>query len=149
MEKYLVAGLFLFLKLTSFGQVTETKDCKDTIEYYPTGKIWKKYKNCPEVLIDTMYVYNPNGDLGMSFIFGPRGSNKPITKHSYLKSGATREIVSQYILNKDRKPVYVGVTKYYRKNGSLMDSVIYENGKVIYRARFNSKGVLRFENKGN
>lgn len=147
MRKYLTICFIFIFGMTAFSQSSFVSDCKDTIEYHPNGKFWKKYKLCPEGIIDTMFVYKNNGNLEAYFIFGTRNSNQPIIRHLFFTSGATREIVSQYILNQDNMPIDVGATKYYRKDGTLMDSVIYENGKEIYRARFNKKGTLQFENK--
>ena len=39
------------------------------------------------------------------------------------------------------------VWKYYYKNGGVMDSIIYQNGQEIYRARIDKKGKIKFEYK--
>ena len=147
MKLYLAILLFLFYSVHSYCQLLSNADCKDTIEYYGNGKVWKKYKNCPEGIIDTLYSYKLNGKLEAYFVFGARNSNQPIIRHFFYYSGTTREVVSQYILNEDNMPVDVGAKKYYRKDGTLMDSVIYENGKEIYRANFDKKGILQSEHR--
>ena len=142
--------LFLIISKYSFAQSLSSKDCRDTVEYYPNGNIWKKYKFCPEGIIDTLFTYDKKGRLEVYYNFGPRYSKQPITRHIFFFSGVCREMEGHYTINQENLAVEVGTSKSYWKNGSLMDSIIYDNsGNQIYRARFNKKGNLQFEMKGD
>jgi hypothetical protein len=146
LSKGLTVLVLLSCTYAGYGQQAVSSDCRDTVEFYSNRMVWKKYKKCPDGIKDTLTIYKTNGDLQAYFIYGDKNSNKPLTKHFFYQKGPIREVVNQYMVNTD-KVLNVGAAKYYRKNGSLRDSIVYENGKEVYRARFNKKGKIISEQK--
>ena len=144
-------------------------------EYFPNGNVkaeyWLKFFNSDTLLDGEFVGFYENGGIyekstwnkgkivGTREIYDKKG--RVLFQETYIEGDYPRIIISQayyydflaactysegtLIETGFMKNQQHGVLKYYRRNGNLMDSVIYEYGVQIYRARFNNKGEIVFE----
>lgn len=148
MARFLLIILSFFMTTATLAQAQSESECKDMVEFYPNGKLWKKYTVCGEELADTMFIYRKNGDLESWYDWSSYDKNQAVAFQNNLKNGACRKVLGQYTVQDEGLPVNIGIWKYYWKNGQVMDSLIYKDGEVNYQAHFSKKGVLEYEVKG-
>ncbi len=51
------------------------------------------------------------------------------------------------VIGKSINGILVDTVRLFDKSGGVMDSIIYQNGQEIYRARIDKKGKIKFEYK--
>jgi len=138
---FIAFSIFPFILCGQNSAVYETR-----FEYYEDGTLKTEYKIFNGQRVDTLKAYDKKGRLESLFYFGDFGSNDPIYREYYFYNGASRRMTDYYVDRPGSEPINVGVQKAYWKNGSLMDSVVYDqNGKRTYRARFGKNGKIQFE----
>jgi antitoxin component YwqK of YwqJK toxin-antitoxin module len=130
----------------TFGQNQDSNQYITEFEYYDNGDVSMKYKTFQGVKVDTLIAFDSKGRIQAILYFGEHGSTAPIYREDHYYTGAARKSTGYYMLTEDSETVNVGIWKYYWKNGSIMDSVVYENSGIEkYRARFGKNGSLQFE----
>jgi len=159
----------------SFSQVIQLDSIQER-EYFPSGKIkaeyWLKFYYPAPLLDGEFIVYYENGGIcektfwtrgkivGTREVYDEKG--RVIFRDTYIE-GDPRTIISNafyydflaacthteavLIETGVNKTQLHGTLKYFRRNGNLMDLEIYEYGVKIYRAHFNNKGELSYEEK--
>lgn len=131
--------LLLCIAFASFSQECETK-----MEYHKNGILAKKYTECNGVIQDTLLEYNEDGAIKSWYNFRDGGKDI-ISFMNTSEKGYSRKVLGHYIAEDNAMPINVGNWKWYWKNETLMDSVIYQEGEVIYSAHFSKKGDLEYE----
>ena len=117
------------------------------IEYYPNGK---KEFSCfykKGIRIEKENFYDKKGRE--TFVHEYIGETFPriIKTKAFYYSGACRYVEGEMIEKSPGVAIKEGIIKYYWKNMKVMDSVIFVNDRMTYRARFNKKGKFQFENR--
>ena len=117
------------------------------MDYYPNGKIKDSCFFKGGIRIGTEIFYDKKGRK--TFVNEYVGETFPrlIKTKAFYYSGTCRYVEGEMIEETPGNAVTEGVIKYYWKNMQIMDSVIFENNKKTYRARFNKKGEFQFDNK--
>jgi len=144
MSTYIVISLVL-ITLNATAQIGLTKGCKDKVENYDSGEIWRKYKLCDGVMADTFITYFKNGDIDKLLDYGPPGSTNPVYFIDYKEKGDCRKITGFNAMDQNSKATKVGVWRYYWKDDVRMDSIVYDNGTEVFRAHYTNKGLLESE----
>ena len=138
----------MILPLFAIGQKhgEESLNTKEEfIEYYPNGQIQLKGTKINQIIVDTLYTYCKNGDSQTIQIFHGMTYPRKVYYYENLKRMAAKKREGFFIQTNNTTYIKEGTWKYYYKNGQVMDSVLFKNGEQIYRARFNKKGELQFE----
>jgi len=141
MRAYTLTALIL-ITLDLTAQKGLTRGCKDKVENYDSGEIWRAYKLCDGVMADTFIIYFKDGEIDKLLDYGPPGSDNPVYFIDYKLKGNCRKITGFNAMDQNNKATKVGVWRYYWKDDVRMDSVVYDNGAEIYRAHYSNKGVL-------
>jgi antitoxin component YwqK of YwqJK toxin-antitoxin module len=166
----------LIINQTVYSQDAENGSFKMR-EYYPNGNIkaeyWLKVFNSDTLIHGNYTMFSEKGKIietsmwakgrivGIREIFDKKG--RVLFRETYQEGEYPRTIISQayyyeflagcktsigkYIETGFMEKQPHGDVRYIRKNGNLMDSLVFENGVNIYRARFNSKGKLILEER--
>ena len=142
--RILILCILLFLSFETFAQKQDT--ILKVNEYYPDGIIKLQGNRIDNLFVDTLFSYNPKGKLVSITVYGEPTLPRIVKTYQDIKGAAAMKVVGTYIQTDVYNMKKDGIWLYYRKNGSVMDSVIFENGKQIYRARLNN-GKLLFEEK--
>jgi antitoxin component YwqK of YwqJK toxin-antitoxin module len=116
------------------------------IKKYPSGKLFVKGYKENGNLVDTVWTYFEDGKIKTIEVFYDKANPNRAYVYQNFRGSSVKH-GSGYFNKIDDQVVQDSVWKYYRKNGSVMDCVIYKNNKIIYRARLNSKGKVVFEEK--
>ena len=138
-----IAIIFL-LPIITYGQTNINHNYKQTIDYYPDGSIHRIIRTHNSIIVDTLRVFNKKGGIINEQYYGDATFPRIISIKQTYKSGASRSMTGYYYQPNDTTGIKHGTWKYYWKNSSIMDSIIYDMGNQIYRARFNKKGGLQF-----
>lgn len=131
--------IFLFSNFTTLAQ-----DCETKMEYHENGVLAKKYTECNGVIQDTLLEYNEDGSIKSWYNFRDGGKDI-ISFMNTSEKGYSRKVLGHYIAEDNAMPINVGNWKWYWKNETLMDSVIYQEGKAVYTAHFSRRGDLEYE----
>ena len=148
MFKYILIFI-LFNSLQSSAQETNEFSGKITpfIIYYTSGSIRCKGFTLNNNMIDTVWHYTEEGKPLMYEVFQiNNGSNKAFVYYQ-IKENKIKHNTSYLVNTGDNHFSKDGIYKFYRNDGTLMDSIIYKNNKKYYLARFNTKGKIKFEKK--
>jgi hypothetical protein len=89
--------------------------------------------------------YDKRGRITFIHEYVGKSFPRTIKTKAYYYSGACRYAEGNMKEEKSGKAYNNGIDKFYWKNMQTMDSVIYDQGKMVYRAIFNKKGELVFE----
>lgn len=116
------------------------------VRYYPSGKMQDSCYYDKGIIVGNAYTYDKKGRIVSITEFIGKSFPREMNVKNYYPSG-TYQIEGRFIEIENRKTEKDGIWKYYWKNGQVMDSVIYENGSNVYRARFNAKGQFISEQK--
>jgi hypothetical protein len=122
MSKIIIVSFFLIICFSLNGQNVESAEIKqDTIfEYFDDGNVSGWYFHDS---ISTTFMQVLNKGL-YSNMYG-----------KYIPIEGSNEIIK------------IGICKMFTQNGALKDSIIYQDGVELYRARFNNDGSVQLENK--
>lgn len=122
MFKIIIVSFFLIICFSLNGQNLESAEIKqDTIfEYFDDGNVSGWYF---QDSISTTFMQVLNKGL-YSNMYG-----------KYIPIEGSNEIIK------------IGTWKMFTQNGTLKDSIIYQDGVELYRARFNNDGSVQLENK--
>ncbi|HZK06942.1 MAG TPA: hypothetical protein VFC92_01970 [Bacteroidales bacterium] len=166
----------LVISQTIYSQVSEA-DSFMKRDYYPNGNIqaeyWLKVFNSRTLIHGNYTRFSEKGKIieksiweegrivGIREIYDTKG--RILFRETYHEDEYPRTIIGQayyygflvacktsigkYIETGFMEKQLHGDLRYIRKNGNLMDSLFYENGVNVYRARFNSKGKLILEER--
>jgi len=117
------------------------------IEYYQNGKMKDSCYFERGIRIGIETFYDNKGRI--TFVHEYVGNTFPreIRTKAFYYSGACRYCEGRMLETTPGNAINHGVVKYYWKNMQLMDSVIYEKNKEVFRARFDKNGVIQFENR--
>lgn len=117
------------------------------INYYPNGKIKDSCFFEKGIVIGLEKFYDKHGRI--TYIHEYVGETFPrvIKTKAFYYKGVCRYAEGNMLEIEQGNAVNHGFIKYYWKNMQVMDSVIYNYDKKIYRARFNKKGKLKLEIK--
>lgn len=168
--------LLILLCQTTFSQNTWFESFKEK-EYFPNGKIkaeyWLKIFDADTLLHGEWVRYDENGRIveksnwekgrivGVREIYDKKG--RVLFRETYSEGDYPRTIISQayyydflaacntsigtYIETGFMTKQPHGALVYYRKNGNMMDSLVFIHGIQKYRAHFNRRGELNYEEK--
>jgi len=89
--------------------------------------------------------YDKKGRITFIYEYVGKSFPRTIKTKAYYYSGASRYSEGSMLEEKPGQAVTDGIVKFYWKNMQIMDSVIFDKGKKVYRAGFNKKGELGFE----
>ena len=118
------------------------------VNYHSNGKMKDSCYYEKGIIVGSKYYFDDKGRITVINEFiGNTFPREIKTKAYYYSSGNATYSEGRLIEKAPGEAVIDGVMKYYWKNGQLMDSVIFENNQKIYRAGFNKKGELQFENR--
>jgi hypothetical protein len=149
MKRTIYILLSLLIPILSQAQKSKesTEDRQLFLKYYPSGKIHYKGYKINNKLVDTLWVFSEKGKIQVMQVQYDRLDTNKIFHFAIFKGRGGKSSGGYLIKQQGGTYILDSVWKYYRKNGSVMDSVIYKNNKQIYRARLNSKGKIVFEEK--
>jgi antitoxin component YwqK of YwqJK toxin-antitoxin module len=117
------------------------------VDYYLNGNKKNSCYYIKGVIIWKEIFYDKRGrTIFIHEYVGEKFPRKIKTK-AYFYTGACRFVEGEMIEKAPGNAVRDGIVKYYWKNMQVMDSVIFENDREIYRARFSKKGKFQFENR--
>ncbi len=175
--KTIFTTIFLiFLNIVTYSQHTWLDSFKKK-DYYPNGNIkaeyWLRVINSDTLFHGERIRYNENGGVfdkstwdkgiivGTREIFDKKG--RVLFRETYFDGDYPRTIISQayyydflaacntsigfYIETGFMTKQQHGALIYYWKNGIMMDSLVFDHGVQKYRAHFNRKGELDYEEK--
>jgi|GEM_PF-6328156 len=140
--------IIFFFPFIALGQIQKMKDSdkvKKFKEYYSNGNIKLEASSINGILVDTLKSYFKNGELKTIQIFKGMDYPRKVYYYENLKGMAAKSREGYYLQTSNINFQEEGNWNYYYKNGKVMDSLIYKNGKQIYRARYNKGGKLKFE----
>ena len=115
------------------------------IEYYSNGKLKDSCYFERGIRIGTEIFYDTRGRITFMHEYLGKTFPRKIRTKAFYYSGACRYVEGNMLEKLPGTAINHGVVKYYWKNMQLMDSVIFENNKKVYRARFDKNGVFQFE----
>ena len=115
--------------------------------YYPNHKLKDSCYYDKGIIIGKEVFYDKKGRI--TFIHEYIGNSFPrrIKTKAYYFSGMSRYCEGNMLEIRPGKAVKDGIITYYYKNMKAFDSLVFKNDIRIYRARFNKKGILEYENK--
>ena len=141
--------IIFLISATSFiaNAQTDTSQITSFDNYYPETKLRVIGKSINGILVDTLRSFYNNGKLKTIQVFKGNTYPREVYFVENLKSSYAKKLDGFYIQINDTTYIKSKVWKYYYKNGSVMDSVIYNDGIQVYRARIDKKGKIIFEEK--
>jgi hypothetical protein len=113
-------------------------------DYDQKNKIYKVYKTVNSIRIDTMRVYDKDSLLIGEYYYGSPSFPREVNLYEKFKNGATRLIRGTYYEPDEHTSYRNGSWMWYRKNGSIFDSVILDHEKEVFKAHFNRKGQPQY-----
>ena len=97
--------------------------------------------------IGTRKIYNEDGKLLFIIDYGNYQLPRTISAKTYFYKGTASVSEGNYIQTSDKHIAKHGAWKWYWKNGSVMDSVIFRDDHELLRARFSKSGKLQLIEK--
>ena len=94
------------------------------------------------IYIGTRKIYDEHDKLLFAINYGDYKLPRTISARSYFRKGPATTSEGNYIQTSDKYIAKNGVWKWQRKNGSLTDSIIYRDDRVLLRAMFSKSGKL-------
>ncbi len=116
-------------------------------DYAKNGRIKDSALVIKGIYIGTRKVYNKNGKLWSIINYGDYKLPRTIPTKTYFSSGSARMNEGKYIQTSENYIIKTGTWKWYWKNGSILDSVIFKNDHELFRARFSKSRKLQFTEK--
>ena len=117
------------------------------VEYYKNGQV--KDSCCIKfgINVGERLLYSSKGFVKAKIDYGRDIFPRKVIITTYYKSGACRMNQREITQLANHKQANETVSKYYWKSGCIMDSVLYKNNIVLFRARFYEDGKIDFIEK--
>ena len=128
-------------------QFNVTVDSIIKTEYARNGRIKDSGLVVKGIYIGIRKIYDNEGRLSTVINYGDYILPRTIMTKTYFYTGASRMYEGEYIQTSANYITKNGAWKWYWKNGSVMDSVIFRNDHELFRARFSKSGKLQFTEK--
>lgn len=138
-----VLFIFLFFSFEAFAQEYDT--ITGIKEFYSNEVIKLQGIKINDIFVDTLFNYNPKGEITSLTIYGERALPRIVKTYQYIKGAGAMKLVGTYIQTDAHSMKKDGIWLNYRNDGTLMDSVIFDNGMQIYKARFNNGKIISEE----
>jgi antitoxin component YwqK of YwqJK toxin-antitoxin module len=116
-------------------------------DYIKNGQIKDSCIVIKGIHIGIRKVYDKNGRLWSVINYGDYKLPRTIATKTFFFKGSARMNVGNYIQTSANYLTKNGAWKWYWKNGSVMDSIIFKNDHELFRARFSKSGKLQFTEK--
>jgi antitoxin component YwqK of YwqJK toxin-antitoxin module len=116
-------------------------------DYAKNGRIKDSGIVIKGIHIGIRKVYDEKGRLWSVINYGDYKLPRTIVTKTYFFKGLARMNEGTYIQTSANYRLKHGVWKWYWKNGSIMDSVIFKNDHEFYRARYSKARKLQFTEK--
>ena len=114
--------------------------------YYENGNIFEKMTWRKGRIASIRELYNKKGRIIFTYTYNEGDFPRTIISQAYYYDflAACTYSVGTLIETGYGPTDYQqhGIAKFFRRNGVLMDSLVYDHNEIIYRAKFNSKGKL-------
>jgi antitoxin component YwqK of YwqJK toxin-antitoxin module len=116
-------------------------------DYAKNGRIKDSGTVIKGIHIGIRKVYDEKGRLWSVINYDDYKLPRTIRTKTYFFKGSARINEGIYIQTSANYRIKHGVWKWYWKNGSIMDSVIFKNDHELFRARFSKSRKLQFTEK--
>jgi hypothetical protein len=128
--RLLIFPFLLFLPLSLLCQ--NRVDIVKHRDYDPKNKIYMVYKTQNSIRIDTMKVYDRDSALIGEYYYGTASFPREVHLYEKFRNGATRLIRGTYYEPDENTSYRNGSWMWYRKNGTIFDSVVLDHQKEVF-----------------
>jgi|GEM_PF-4697455 len=144
MKRYLLVILLLGTMQIQAQQINLSIDTIIKKDYSKSSRIKDSGFVIKGIYIGTRKVYDEKGRLNWIINYGDYKLPRTISAKTYYFEGPAKMSEGDYVQTSADFITKHGIWKWYWKNGTVMDSVIFRDDYEVLRARFSKSGKLQF-----